>query len=225
MSETDSFIEEVTEEVRKDQLYGYAKKYGWILGLLIVLVVGGAAYSEWSKSKSASMAQGRGDAILAALSLEDKAAQVSALDAILADAGDAAPVILMQKAALLADADDKAGAIAVLEQIIADPDAQSVYKDIAQFKALVLHGKDMEIEARKSALEALASTNSTMRPLALEQIVVAELDQGNKDAAMAQLEALLAEAGVTQTVRQRALQLLISLGGTPPAQTQLLSGN
>ena len=39
MSNTDSFIEEVTEEVRRDKLYGYLKRYGWIAGLIIVLVV------------------------------------------------------------------------------------------------------------------------------------------------------------------------------------------
>ena len=41
MSDTDSFIEEVTEEVRRDQLYKYVRKYGWIAIALVVGVVGG----------------------------------------------------------------------------------------------------------------------------------------------------------------------------------------
>ena len=36
MSDTDSFIDEVTEEVRKDRLYGYLRRYGWIAVLVIL---------------------------------------------------------------------------------------------------------------------------------------------------------------------------------------------
>ena len=45
MSNPDSFIREVTEEVRRDRLYGYVRRYGWIAALLVLLVVGGAAWN------------------------------------------------------------------------------------------------------------------------------------------------------------------------------------
>ena len=44
MSDTDSFIEEVSEEVRRDKLYATFKKYGWIAALFILVVVGGATW-------------------------------------------------------------------------------------------------------------------------------------------------------------------------------------
>ena len=59
VSNPESFIDEVTEEVRRDRLFAIFRKYGWI-GVVIVLgVVGGTAYNEWSKSKDAARAQAR----------------------------------------------------------------------------------------------------------------------------------------------------------------------
>ena len=46
MSNPESFIDEVTEEVRRDKLFAIFKKYGWIGGALIALTVGGARGQE-----------------------------------------------------------------------------------------------------------------------------------------------------------------------------------
>ena len=45
MSNSETFIDEVTEEVRKDQLFGYIRKYGWIAVLAVLAIVGGTAFS------------------------------------------------------------------------------------------------------------------------------------------------------------------------------------
>ena len=47
VSNPDSFIDEVTEEVRRDKLFAFFRRYGWIGVVLALLIVGGAAYSEW----------------------------------------------------------------------------------------------------------------------------------------------------------------------------------
>ena len=49
MSNSETFIDEVTEEVRKDQLFGYMRKYGWIAVLAVLAIVGGTAFSELRK--------------------------------------------------------------------------------------------------------------------------------------------------------------------------------
>ena len=71
MSNTDSFIEEVTEEVRRDRLYALMRRYGWIAVLAILLLVGGAAWNEWRKAQAQARAAAFGDAILAALAASD----------------------------------------------------------------------------------------------------------------------------------------------------------
>ena len=67
MSNTDSFIEEVTEEVHRDKLFALMRKWGWLAGLIIFGLVGGAAYNEWSKARAQAQAQAFGDAVLAGL--------------------------------------------------------------------------------------------------------------------------------------------------------------
>ena len=40
MSQSDSFIEEVTEEVRRDRLFATMKRFGWIAIVLVLRIVG-----------------------------------------------------------------------------------------------------------------------------------------------------------------------------------------
>ena len=61
MSLNDSFIKEVSEEVRRDKLFKYIKKYSWhgiVTILLIVLIV---AYNEWKKNNNKINYQLNGD--------------------------------------------------------------------------------------------------------------------------------------------------------------------
>ena len=53
MSNPDSFVDEVTDAVRRDRLFAAFRKYGWIGVVLVVLIVGGAAYNEWQKAQAA----------------------------------------------------------------------------------------------------------------------------------------------------------------------------
>ena len=52
MSDTDSFIDEVNEEVRRDRFYFMLKRYGWIAVLAVILLVGGAAWNEYQKAQA-----------------------------------------------------------------------------------------------------------------------------------------------------------------------------
>ena len=88
MSNPDSFIDEVTEEVRRDRLFRLFRKYGWIGVVIILGLVGGTAWTEWSKSRAESRAQAFGDAVIDALDQgtpEDKAATLAALDKVAND--------------------------------------------------------------------------------------------------------------------------------------------
>ncbi|MFK5996616.1 MAG: hypothetical protein QM492_00745 [Rhodobacterales bacterium] len=225
MSETDSFIEEVTDEVRKDRLYAYYKKYGWIVGLAIVLIVGGASYLEWSKSQAIVAAEARGDAIAVALSKKTPTEQVAALQSLSADAGAAAVLLQFQEATILIQDGQKGAALAALDKIAQSDSTSPIYRDLARFKALVLRGKDMDVAKRLTAFQGLATPGNALRPLALEQIAIAKLDAGDEKAAIDQLKQLLEEPNLPAGVQQRAIQLLVSLGGEIPAQAQLLSGN
>ncbi len=105
MSETDSFIDEVSEEVRRDRLFAYVRKYGWVAVLAVFLIVGGAAYNEYRKASEAATAQATGDALLGALSQDDPAARAEAIAAVQAQ-GAAVAVTQLLTAATQQEADD-----------------------------------------------------------------------------------------------------------------------
>lgn len=223
MSETDSFLEEVAEEVRRDKLYGYARKYGWIAVLAVVLIVGSAAYVEWSKARTEAEAQARGDAIIAALNMDAAPDRAAALEAVAATAGPAKAVIELRRAAVLSEAGDTAAALAVLDQIAGSAEVEPLYRELAQLKAVILRGADMDQNQRMAALDALANPGAPFRTVALEQRAVALLDAGDSEGALEQLQALLQEPGVNDAMRNRTQQLIIALGGDLPDASQLLS--
>ena len=60
VSNNESFIDEVSEAVRRDQLFATFRRYGWIAALLVIVQVGGAAWNEVTKARKASADQARG---------------------------------------------------------------------------------------------------------------------------------------------------------------------
>ena len=89
MSNPDSFIDEVTEEMRRDKLFGYLRRYGWVAVLIVLGIVGGTAWNEYRSAQDRAAAQAAGDALLAALAENDEAARATAMAAVNA-AGNAA---------------------------------------------------------------------------------------------------------------------------------------
>ena len=168
MSDTDSFIEEVNEEVRREKLFGYVRKYGWIAVLLVIAVVGVTGFLEYQKATTARTAQQLGDRIVAAIDADDAAARAAALAEVAPEAGDAQVIVDMRRAGELVEAGDTAAAIEVFEQI-ANSGAAPAYADMALLKSLMLRGDDQDVAARDAALAQLAAPGAIYRPLALEQ--------------------------------------------------------
>lgn len=213
VSNPDSFISEVTEEVRRDRLYAMFRKYGWI-GVVIVLgVVGGAAYTEWSKATAAARAQSFGDAVLDAVDLGAPEDRAEAMAAIPADGGQLA----LKELLLATDAGtDKAAALAALDKLAADQSQPQIYRDLAVLRRVMLAGKDQPIADRRAALEAIAVPGRAFRPLASEQLAYLLIENGQKDAAIAALVALIQDQEAPGGLRARAGQMITALGGTPP---------
>ncbi|MDO8982175.1 hypothetical protein [Cypionkella sp.] len=213
MSNPDSFISEVTEEVRRDRLYAMFRKYGWI-GVVIVLgVVGGAAYTEWTKARDSARAQSFGDAMLDAVDLGAPEDRAQAMAAIPADGGQ----IALKDLLLATDAgSDKAAALAALDKLAADQSQPQVYRDLAVLRRVMLAGKDQPIADRRAALESIAVPGRAFRTLAAEQLAYLLIEDGKKDDAIAALAALMQDQDAPGGLRQRAGQMITALGGTPP---------
>ncbi len=213
MSESDSFIEEVSEEVRRDKLFKLFKKYGWILALVVIVIVGGTAYREWDKSQKQAEARLTGDLMRAALAAKDADAL-----AALADSGTNSAVLArLQQANLLVDAGDAAGAVEVLQTVANDNTALPVYTDLAWLKIVMLNGENMPENERNSAYDRLTQPDAPYRPLALEQRAMQYVRDGNPEDAKKELALILAGQTTPPGLRNRAQQLIVALGGDASA--------
>ena len=212
MSETDSFIEEVTEEVRRDRLFGLMRRYGWIAVLAVLLIVGGAAYREYSRAAEQAAARALGDALLAALDNEDVDTRAAALGQIQAGSGEAAAIVAILQAGILVQEEKGADVLPLLQPIVNNQDIKQDYRDLAHFKQLLHADGALDAAQRREGFQILAEPGKPLRVLAEEQLALLELQAGEQDAAIVRLKALLEDAVLTQNLQQRTRQLLIALG-------------
>lgn len=217
MSNPDSFINEVTEEVRRDRLFALLRKYGWIGGVLVLAIVGGAAWNEWQKAQHVARAEAFGDAMLDALDLGGSAERREAMAAV--PATDAQ--IALRSLMVASDpAEDKAATLAALDALIADATQPEIYRDMAQLRRVMVAGADLPLANRRAALESISAPGRAFRTLAAEQLAYLLIEEGNTEAAIAALSALMQDQEATQGLRGRAAQIITALGGQLPEMPQ-----
>ncbi len=216
MSNSDSFINEVTEELRRDRLFALMRRYGWIAVVLILGIVGGAIWFEWQRSERTAAAQNFGDSIVAALEMAEDDATRDALAGI--EPGPEQAVILrLLIAAEAAQAGQTDAALSSLAAIENDTASGDAYRQLAALKRVIISGPDMAADERAQILGGLSQPGQAFRPLALEQLALLRIDEGEPGAALAILRDLLDEPDVTSGLRQRVTQLIVALGGEDEA--------
>ncbi|MFP7672952.1 hypothetical protein ACG74X_06295 [Marivita sp. S0852] len=213
MSDTDSFIDEVTEEVRRDRLFGLMRRYGWIAVVAVLLLVGGTAYREYVRASAQADAEAFGNAVLIALENDDAADRVAALQNIAAPTPEGGAVLDMLIAAEQALQGDGGSAADRLGQTATDGALPQIYRQIASFKALTRPESTLSNDEKRVAFEAMAAPGSQLRLLAEEQLALLEIEAGTPDAAIARLNSILMDAEATPGLRRRASQLIVALGG------------
>lgn len=210
MSNPDSFIDEVTEEVRRDRLFAMFRKYGWI-GVVVVLgIVGGAGWTEWQRTQAEAKAEAFGDAVLDALDLGAPEDRVAALGAIPAEGSQAAVLQLLLASDPTGDRD---GTLVALEALANDASQPASYRDLAVLRRVVVAGADMSISDRRAALDGIAAPGRPYRTMALEQMAYLLVEEDRTDEAIAALTALLTDQEAPGGVRSRAQEMIVALGG------------
>ncbi|EEE37912.1 hypothetical protein RKLH11_1751 [Rhodobacteraceae bacterium KLH11] len=221
MSDADSFIEEVTEEVRRDRMYLLLRRWGWVGVVAVVAIVGGAAFNEYRKARDTSQAEALGDAILSALSENGATERVASLQAVEPQSVGGDAVLNMLLSASQIEAGSEQDAVNSLNAIATQGDLPEIYRAIASFKALLLQTDTMPVADRRQQFEALAIPGAPLRLLAEEQLALIDVAEGNTQAALDRLQALRQDAEASVDLQQRAAQLIVALGGEPqPVATQ-----
>ena len=215
MSDTDSFLQEVSEELRRDRLYRNMRKYGWLAILLVVLIVGGATYREYVKNKDVTAAQLFGTSIINALSEENKADRISKLQKINAPNDNAKVVIAMLLSAELNGSEVPTLEKSSLSTVTDGSSIDAHYRELLNFKILLGSAESLSLEERVTAFDALSKPGNPFRLLAGEQLALIELEQGNIDSAVEKISQILLDAELTAGLRNRATQMMIALGKDP----------
>lgn len=211
MSNNESFIDEVTEEVRRDKLFALFRRYGWIGAVLVAGIVGGAAWSEWSKSQNQARAEAFGDSVLSALGSETPEARVGALKSVAASDDQTGILQLL----LASDPEkDRTGTVEALQSVAANASLPESYRDLAVLRQMILVGSDVAITERRVTLESIAAPGRPYRTLALEQLAYLLIEEDKTTDAIEALRALTQDQEATQGLRSRADQVILALGGT-----------
>ena len=215
MSDTDSFLQEVSEELRRDRLYKNLRKYGWIAILLVIVIVGAATYREYLKLQAATESQFFGTSIIDALNEKNAVDRISKLQKINAPSENAKAIIAMLLSAETNGNNSPDLEKSTLSGIIQNLSIDAHYRDLLNFKILLGSAGTMNLDERRTAFEALSKPGNPFRLLAEEQIVLIEIELGNTDNAIEKISQILLDAELTAGLRNRATQMMIALGKDP----------
>ena len=216
MSETDSFIQEVTDEVRHDRMFRLWKKYGPYGVAGVVAVVAVSAGLNWMKHREIQQARETGGAFLASdiASVEDQEILIGSVE------GPAAVIARLRLAAAKAEAGDAQAAAALYREVADEAGLDRAYADLARLQAVRVGVAAMDPAEAVAELDPLTAEGAPYRVLALELRAMVRLNAGDADAAHADLTAIIGDPQATRESSQRALALLLSSGGELPAAVQ-----
>ena len=202
MSENESFIAEVTEEVRRDKLYLLLKRYGWIPVIVIITVILTSIFIEIRNNAKVIEAENLGDLLASSLSGDTE------VKAILSNDISNAPkslLTLLLEAKILENKLEYQTAIAAYETVLSRGEIPTSLRDFIKFK-LVLLVNDDPIRVKKLIGE-LINPDGSFHLLALEQKVLIEIGEKRWNEAIANLNLILADPEVSQGMISRATQI------------------
>jgi hypothetical protein len=202
VSENESFIDEVTEEVRRDKLYLLLKRYGWVPVILIIIVILTSIFIEIRNNAKVIEAENLGDLLANSLSGDTE------VKAILSNDISSTPkslIALLLEAKILENKLEYQPAIAAYETVLDREEIPTSLRDFVKFK-LVLLVKDDSIRVKKLIGDLINPDGSFYR-LALEQKVLIEIGEKRWNEAIANLNLILADPDVSQGMISRATQI------------------
>ena len=217
MSNTDSFIDEVAEEVRRDSWLRFLKRWGWVGFVLVIALVGGSSFNEWNKRSIETAGQLFGDSIRVSteknesgIKLENIKIDNKRQEVIIAN-------LSASRAVLENRVDDS---IKTLTDIVNLSEIPAVYQELAAFKLALLLKDNVSssLEKRFQAFEDLSVQGSAFRQLAKEQQAIILVEQGKPELAIKILDELSEEAGISAGLKRRVSQLLIVLSSSVKGQ-------
>jgi hypothetical protein len=210
------FLREVDENLRRDQMEQFAKRYGkWLIVLVVLFLVAVGGYLYWQK-KQQEKATAQSEELMAIYndigSGKTDAAKKKLQPLETAGSDVVRSLALLTEAAIALDANDRDTALAKYRTISADKGIPEPYRDLALLRATTLEFDKLKPEEVISRLEPITKPGNPWFGSAGELTAMAYIKQGHNDQAGRLFAAIAADKQVPDTIRSRAVQIAGTLG-------------
>jgi len=216
MANPESFLEEVAEEVRRDRLFKFFKKNGWIIAFVVLATLCASIAYEWRKNSEISRAKSNGDLLTLALeksqkgNLEELLGLLSDNSPYLRPSSDLMAVTKLYYAELLYNIDnDSSESMSVLKEIFSNESISTTLRQLAKIKYLLLFSGDNKV--KQDLIDELSSPDNHYRFLAQEHKVQTYLASGMSDEANRQIDILLNDLEVSEQQKRRLMDLKLAI--------------
>ena len=215
-SSSETFLKEVNENLRRDQLQTFAKTYGkWIAGAVILFLaaVGGWIYWEQRQKQQSATQSEELHAVFSDIADNRKQTVPQRLDKLDDSGNDVVKAsAVLAEAAVALDKNDRSTAIAKFRQVSEDKSLPQVYRDLGTIRVTALEFDALKPEQVVSRLAPLAKAGNPWFGSAGEMTALAYLKQGKKAEAGRLFAAVAADKQVPRSIRSRAVQIAGTLG-------------
>lgn len=212
-NENDSFIREVNEELRSDQMKAIWTQYGlMIVAIALAIVIGTAGYRGYVYW-SGLQASASGDRFLEAMKLgtENKPDEaLAAFEKLEKDGYGAYPVLAKMRAATLQAEKDPKAAIASFDAVANDQSVPDAVRDVARLRAGWLMIDTSPYDAVSKEIEVLTDPQNPMRHSAREALGLSAYKNGNFSQAKDWFQAIANDRQTPVNVGHRA-QIMLDL--------------
>ena len=225
---SDTFVREVDENLRRDQLRDFFREYGsWLIAALILFLAASGGFIWWQQHK-----QQRSEAEVEQLAQIYKDIGVGNVTKVpqqldeLAQSGSKGvrATALFTRAAFAVQQNDTKTAIAKYRQIAGDSGFPQPYRDAALIRQTALEFDQLQPQEVISRMQPLAKPGEPWFGTAGEMTALALIKQGKRAEAGRLFATLAKDKNVPGTLRNRSIQIAGGLGvdasDAPPVQAQ-----
>jgi len=212
----ETFVREVDENLRRDQLRDMAKTYGkWIVAAVILFLVAVGGYLYWQDRQNQQAAQ-ESEAMSAALdkaeagNAKGAAAELTPIGTSSSDVNRASA--RLAQAALALRQNDRKTAIDIYRELAVDDCLPQPYRDVATLRGTMTEYDSLKPDEVIARLSPLAEPGKPFFGSAGELVAMAMLAKNDRAGAGRLFAKIAADPQVPQTIRARAVQIAGSLG-------------
>lgn len=232
-SDSDTFMREVDEELRRERVSGFVTRYGtWIIiGVVAFLaVVGGWIWYQHRQSVQAGELSEKLIQVSDQLERNNADAAAPTIDELV-NSGDPAYRVagLFARANAQISTNAIPAAIDTLKQIVADEGASQPFRDAALIRQTLLEFETIPVEQVVERMRPLAQAGNAWHGSAGELLAAALIKQNKPEEAGRVFEAMARDQQVPESIRQRAVQMSSTFGidavQLDPALEAAASGN